>query len=199
MKTTNKLLAVAASVAALACGGTVSDELGASAVSQLKVKPLPWTFTNVPSALAAQPVTAPVQGFEAMLIGVEANPEKFTAITQMAFMVTGTLQVGDLAYFQLVYFPDGLKKPGVVVGSSTGATWAPDPAANVVSIDLTAPLAVKKSLKAEFALRVDVNGALPFSFTPQLQTVTIDVVGVPQTLGSDVSNLPVAGDTFNVN
>jgi hypothetical protein len=187
------------SAALLACGGTSSVDEPAAAASEARVKPSPWTFTKIPSAWAAHTVASPALGLDAMAFEMTASGAKGDVVTSMAFMITGTVQAGDLASFQLFYFPGGLDKAGSLVGSNDGSTFAPGPTTSIVPIDLTAPITVGQKFKGDFVLRVDVIGTGSFFFSPQLQTVTVDVAGVPTFLVGATCALPLPGDTFNVN
>lgn len=191
---------VAISAAVLACGGTSSvDDPVAAMASGAKVKASPFTFTKIPATWAAHAVASPVQGLDAMTFEMTASAAKGDILMAMAFMISGTLQAGDVANYQLLYFPDGLKKPGVVVGSNDGSTWAPGPTTSIVSIDLTAPITMGQNFKGDFILRLDVNGAGSFFFSPQLQTAAVDVGGVLTLLTGATCDLPLPGDTFYVN
>ncbi|MGE5048880.1 MAG: hypothetical protein ACM3PC_09945 [Deltaproteobacteria bacterium] len=199
METLRSILAVfAGSVLAVACGASPSaDAVAASA--NVKVPASPWTFTKTPAAFANYSIAAPAPAFAVLNFEMTSRGSKDFAVTQMAFMITGTVQVGDLANFQLVYFADGLKKPGVVVGTNDGSTWTPGATTSIVPIDLATPIVLNQNFKGDFALNVDVNGTAKFFFSPQLSTVTIDVAGVPQLLVGGTCDLPLPGDQFNVN
>jgi hypothetical protein len=122
--------------------------------------------------------------------------QRDTRVTAMAFQVMGTSPVGTLSTYQLVYFADGLKKQGTVVGTNTGSTWVPG-TSPIVSIPFTTPLTLPRNFKGEFALLVDVAGGAGTSFTTQLQTVTMDA-GAGDTYVTDTCDLPLAGDTFYI-
>jgi hypothetical protein len=188
----------ACAAAVLACGGTSSDD-PAAFMSAARARLTPWTFTKIPTTPATQNVAAPVQGLDALVFEMTGSAVKGDVVKAMAFMITGTLQAGSLTSFQLVYFPAGLKKPGVVVGTNDGSSWAPGPTTSIVSIDLTSPITTGPNFKADFILRVDVNGAGSFFFTPELRTATVDVGGVPTLLTGATCDLPLPGDTFYVN
>jgi hypothetical protein len=185
MRIPSSLLAVvAASIAALAPGQ-------ARALNS-------WTFTNF-AATAPRTVASSVSGLEVMVFDVTATGVGLTRVTRMAFAVQGTVKPGELANFQLVYYPSGLAGPANVVGSNAGSAWAPaGRTASIVSIDLTSPIVVQGDFGGVFALRVDVNGAPSSLFKPRLQTVTVDSGGVEQNL-ADTEDLPLPGDGFGLN
>jgi hypothetical protein len=191
------LAVVAGSLLALACGQSPSVDAGATSANVKATAP--WTFTKTPAGFANHSIAAPAPALAALAFHMESRGSKDSAVTQMAFMITGTVQVGDLANFQLVYFPDGTRKPGVVVGSNDGSTWAPGATSSIVPVDLVTPLALSQNFKGDFALQVDVNGLSKFFFSPELSTVTIDAAGVPQLLVGGTCDLPLPGDQFNVN
>lgn len=198
MKAHRSTLAVlASSFLAFACGRSPSLDVVATSANAKATSP--WTFTKTPAGFANYSIAAPSPAFSALAFHMESRGTKDSAVTQMAFMITGTVQVGDLANFQLVYFPDGTRKPGVVVGTNDGSTWAPGATSSVVPVDLVTPLVLSQNFKGDFALLVDVNGLAKFFFSPELSTVTIDVAGVPQLLVGGTCDLPLPGDQFNVN
>lgn len=192
------LALLAGSFLALACGQSPSADAVVASAS-VKVPPSPWTFTKSPAAFANYSIVAPSAAFSALSFQMASRGSKDSAVTQMAFMITGTVQVGDLANFQVVYFPDGTRKPGVVVGTNDGSSWTPGATTSIVAIDLATPIVLSQNFKGDFALQVDVNGTAKFFFSPQLSTVTIDVAGVPQLLVGGTCDLPLPGDQFNVN
>lgn len=189
------IVGVAAAVlVGIGCGGPPSDtsDLEAGARAPL------WTFTKIPNAYQARYVTAPAAGVDALPFEVQASGARDTAITRMAFMITGTLPIGSLSSFEVVYYPGGLAKPGTVLGTSSGASWAPGALSSIVEVVLATPITVGQNFRGQFALKVDVGGTPPYFFDPQLQTVTIRAGGVEKYLVGSTCDLPLPGDTFYV-
>ena len=184
MKTLTSLLAVVtASITALAPDLARADTT--------------WTFASVAarSPAVAAAARAPV---DAMVFNVTAAAVAPTNITRMAFVVSGTVKNAELANFQLVYYPNGLAAPGVVVGSNAAAAFAPGGTTDTVSIDLATPIALQGNYSGMFALRGDVNGVRSFFFAPRLQTVTV-VQGAAERFLIETEDLPMSGSTFYVN
>ena len=184
MRTPSSLRAVVAAslIAALTSGYALADTT--------------WTFTKSPAPRATRAV-ASAAGLDAMVFNVTAAGVGLTRVTRMAFMVMGTLQRADFDNLQLVYYQHGLAGPGVVVGSEAGAGLAPGER-TLVSIDVTAPIAIQGDYAGVFALRADVKGTRSFFFVAQLQRVTIEQDGVERNL-TETEDLPMQGDTFYVN
>ena len=170
--------------------------ISAAAVTPGEALAAPWTFAKT-SPVTRYDLAPTARGLDAMPFNVTATGVGSTRVTRMAFMVTGTARTWEVANFQLVYYPDGLSSPGVVVGSTSGSEWKPGPATSIVSIPLATPVTLQGDFAGAFALRVDVNGAHPFFFQPQLQTVTIDDGAEHDLLQTE--DLPLPGDTFYVN
>jgi hypothetical protein len=156
----------------------------------------PWTFTKAEDVSQGRPVASPAQGIDALVFEARSSGAEGDKLTRMAFRVTGSVAVGSLSNFQLVHFPDGIAKPGVVVGRNDGATWAPGAKTTTIEIAFAEPLAVSRNFKGQFALRADLKGG-PAFFTPELRTVTFASSGVEQFLTA-TCDLPLRGDTFNV-
>ena len=114
-------------------------------------------------------------------VDVQSNGTMGTALTQVDFMLIGSLQPGDLANFQLIYYPGGRNKPGVVIASNDGSTWVPGPT-SFLNLRLATPLVLGSTFKGFFALLVDVNGSRSYNFAPLLQMVTISVNGTEHQL-----------------
>jgi hypothetical protein len=184
VKTLTSLLAlVTASITALAPGQARADTT--------------WTFANVAARSTA--ATAAAHGpVDAMVFNVTAAAVAPTSITRMVFVVDGTVNNAELANFQLVYYPNGPASPGVVVGSNTGAAFAPGGTTGALRIDLANPIALQGNYSGLFALRSDVNGVRSFFFAPRLQTVTVNQGGADRFL-METEDLPMSGSMFYVN
>ncbi|MFL5279194.1 MAG: hypothetical protein ACJ79T_22175 [Myxococcales bacterium] len=155
----------------------------------------PWTFTKLS---APQPLAAPAQGAETLVFQVGSGSATGASITRMRFQVTGNLPVGSVTTFELVAYPAGRGAPGVIVGTNDGSTWRPNAAKAVFEIPLTTPLAVGPS-SVTFALRANVKGGSTFFFNTGLQTVHVSEGGVERFLLDDTEDLPMSGDTLQVN
>ncbi|HEY5675792.1 MAG TPA: hypothetical protein VI356_11865 [Myxococcales bacterium] len=157
----------------------------------------PWTFTKAEPVSQARPIASPAQGFDALVFAAQYTGTDGSKLTRMAFRIYGAMKVGNLSNFQLLYFPDGIGKPGIVLGKNDGATWAPGADGTMIEIAFAQPLAVSANFNGQFALRADLNGA-PAFFTPDLRTVTVASSGGEQ-LVTQTEDLPLRGDTFKVN
>jgi hypothetical protein len=190
MRTPSSLLAaVAASMVALASGKALAAEA--------------WNFTKSPAPWASHAVGSSALGVDAMVVNVSATGIGLARVTRMAFMVTGTLHTAEVGNYQLVYYPNGLSGSGLVVGSSSGSSWAPGITTSIVSIALASPLALSFDSttgisSGVFMLRADVSAARSFFFQPQLQTVTVENAGVERPV-TTTGDLPLLGDSFYVN
>jgi hypothetical protein len=190
---TSLLAAVAASIAVLASGRALAQTTTAAPAAPPGKT---WSFSTGNARPGSRAVAA-ARAVNAMVFTVSANGVAQTRVTKMGFMVTGTLQNSDVANFQLVFYPNGVASPGVVVGSSTGSTWAPGKTSSIVNIDLASPFDVQGAFTGIFELRVDVNGVRSFDFQPQLQTVTV-ASGVVEQYVLDTDDLPLPGDSLVV-
>lgn len=157
----------------------------------------PWTFTKAEEVSQARPIASPAQAMNALVFEAGSSGAEGSKLTRMAFKIYGALKPGNLSNFQLVYFPDGIAMPGVVVGRNDGSTWAPGARTTIIEIAFAAPLAVSANFKGQFALRADLDGA-PAFFTSELRTVSVAASGVEQSV-TDTGDLPLRGDTFKVN
>lgn len=176
----------------------VAPPTAATLTKPINPKPF-YSFTKSPVTHADYNI-APSGGVTAFLFSLETTGTKSVVVTQMAFQFFGTVRPGDITNFQIIYFADGLAKPGVVVGTNDGATWIGPggTAANFVTINFSTPVVLSQNFKGFFALQLDANATQPFFFQPQMQTMTISVGGVEQALPSSTCDLPLGGDTFYV-
>jgi hypothetical protein len=205
MMTPRSLLAVAAASVA-----TLLPATGLAQVAAVAPAGPAWSFdadaapTNAnPNSLnrnAKATARAPAfaTGLDAMVFNVSASGLGLSRVTRMSFAVTGTGLNGEVANFDLVYFPSGITGGGVVVGSTKGSAWGPGRTSSFVDIDLVAPFDVQGTFSGVFALRVDVNAFRTFFFQPELRSVTVDSGGVTQ-LVTDTGDLPMKGDVLAVN
>jgi hypothetical protein len=97
-----------------------------------------------------------------------------------------------------MYYPAGLGTAGVVVGTNTGAAFAPGGRTAIVSVDVANPIALEGNFAGFFGLRAAVQGTRAFFVTAQLQTVTVENGGVERFL-VETEDLPMSGDTYYVN
>ena len=200
--------ALAALFAATACEKppppslpTALPEVTAPTASMKVVKATSFTFTKVPAAFADHSITSPVPGLEAIVFRMDATSAAGIVVKQFGFMISGSLQAGNVRNYQLAYYPNGLTKPSVVMGTNDGSTWVAPGGQSFIYINLAAPITIPKgaTFTAYFALRADVVGTGAFFFYPRVQTCTVNEAGVDKDvlwLGGD---LPLQGDTYRVN
>ena len=155
-----------------------------------------WTFTT--AAWTPRVTAAPATVGDSIAFDVNAVPLAPAQVTQMSFQIMGSLQPGDVSSFELVYYPNGLANPGVVVATNSGASFAHGAKSDILSFDLTAPISVAGAYTGSFALRANVNGARKYSFQPRLQTVVINDGAGPRFV-VESETLPMNGDTYFVN
>ncbi|HET7187431.1 MAG TPA: hypothetical protein VFI52_04725 [Gemmatimonadaceae bacterium] len=165
--------------------------------------PTSFTFTKVPATNATHAITSPVTNLETIVFSMVAARADGMVVKQFGFMISGSLQAGDVRNYQLVYYPKGLSKPGVVMGTNDGSTWvAPGGSpSSFIYIDLASPITIPKgkSFTAYFALHADVTGTGTFFFDPRVQTCLVNSGGVDQDVAWFGGDLPLQGDVFNVN
>ena len=191
--------AIAGAFALGACDKATSPVAPPTSVALVKqVKPF-FSFTKIPVGFASINI-APGPNVTALLFTLETTGTKSTVVTQMAFQLNGNAGPADITNFRLVYFPNGVNKPSVIVGTNDGSTWIGPggTAANFMTIDLSAPVELSTNFRGVFALVLDANATQPYIFQPILQTATISVAGVVQGLPSSTCDLPLAGDGFSV-
>jgi hypothetical protein len=174
-----------------------------TAVSSRVVQPTSFTFTKVPAGYATHAIASPVAALETIVFQLTATQAAGITVKQFGFMISGSLQAGDVRNYQLVYYPDGLAKPGVVLGTNSGATWvAPGGSpSSFIYIGLATPITVPKgkTFTAYFALRADVTGTGAFFFYPRVQTCTVDAGTGDKDVAWFGGDLPLQGDQFTVN
>ena len=157
----------------------------------------PWTFTT--AAWTPRVAAAPSTVADSIAFDVVANGVAATKITAMSFMVMGTTQPGDVAAFTLVYYPNGLANPGVVVASKASPTWAHGgPKSSIVTIQIPQGIPVAGAWTGSFAVQTDMVSARKFYIQPRLQSVTVNDGTGPREL-LETETLPMNGDTYYVN
>jgi hypothetical protein len=163
----------------------------------VKPKTIFFNFTKLPTATPQEQRITQATGVNLLVFEVRSTETKTTALSRLSFMITGSLVSGNLTNFQLVYYPGGMSKPGVIVGTNDGSTWVPGSLpANFLAIDLTSPLTLDKRFAGEFVLRADVTGSAPYMFNVRLQTANLIAGGIDQLLLEGTCDLPMSGDTF---
>lgn len=195
-------IALATSMLALGCETPVAPVTStqASAVSARTPALTSFTFTKLPALVAVQTMTSPKSGFETIVFQVDASRADGLTIKQMGFMISGSLQAGDVGNYQLVYYPQGLGKPGVVMGTNDGSTWVAPGGTTLLYIDLASPITItKKKFTAIFSLRADVTGTGTFFFDPRVQTCLINDGTADKDVAWFGGDLPLQGDRYNVN
>ena len=196
--------ALAASLVATACDNAATPApLTAPAAAAAKVQQTSFTFSKTPPTYATQTVASPATGLETIRFSMVASGAAGIVVKQFGFMISGSLQAGDVGHYQLIYYPDGPKKPGVVMGTNEGTNWvAPGGSpSSFINIDLATPITIPKGKEftAYFALQADVTGTGTFFFYPSVQTCLVNEAGVDKDVTWLGGDLPLRGDVFNVN
>jgi hypothetical protein len=196
-------VALAVAIATVSCDrAPMPDATTAPVVASAKQARLTsFTFTKIPAAVASHAITSPAVGLETIVFQMDAEQADGFVVQQLAFMISGSLQAGDVVHYQLFYYPDGLSKPPVLLGTNEGANWvAPGGApSSFITFDF-APITIKKkSFTAVFALRADVVGTGTFFFDPRVQTCLVDDGTGARDVAWFGGDLPLQGDTYRVN
>lgn len=159
-----------------------------------------FTFTTIPATVATQAITSPSLALETIVFQMDASRAEGLTVKQLGFMIAGSLQAGDVGNYQLVYYPDGLSKPGVVMGTNDGSTWVAPGGNTLLYIDLASPITItKKRFTAVFSLRADVTGTGTFFFYPRVQTALISDGVTDKDVAWFGGDLPLQGNVYNVN
>ena len=195
-------LALATSLLALGCETSVAPVTPTQAPA-LSVKTpalTSFTFTKLPALVADQAITSPALGLETIVFQMDASRADGLTIKQLGFMISGSLQAGDVGNYQLVYYPEGLDKPAVIMGTNDGSTWVAPGGTTLLYIDLASPITItKKKFTAVFSLRADVTGTGTFFFDPRIQTLLINDGTVDKDVAWFGGDLPLQGDVYRVN
>ena len=195
-------IALAISILALGCETSIAPvtPTPASAVSVKTPALTSFTFTKLPALVADQTIASPVLGLETIVFQVDASRADGLTIKQLGFMIAGSLQAGDVGNYQLVYYPQGLDKPGVIMGTNDGSTWVAPGGTTLLYIDLASPITItKKKFTAIFSLRADVTGTGTFFFDPRIQTLLINDGTTDKDVAWFGGDLPLQGDVYRVN
>lgn len=195
-------ITLATSIVALGCETSVAPVIPTptSALSTKTPGLTSFTFTKVPPAVAVQTITSPALGFETIVFQMDASRADGLTIKQLGFMISGSLQAGDVGNYQLVYYPQGVGKPGVVMGTNDGSTWVAPGGTTLLYIDLASPITItKKKVTAIFSLRADVIGAGAFFFDTRVQTCLINDGTTDKDVAWFGGDLPLQGDVYRVN
>jgi hypothetical protein len=204
MRHVGSMLAVAAVLfGAAACDNSPSPVAPTiqPAASTKVPKLISFTFTKIPGTVATQAIASPVSDLATIAFQMDAAEAGGIVVKQLGFMIAGSLQAGDVGNYQLFYYPKGLTRPGVLMGTNDGSTWVAPGGFSFIYIDLATPITIPngKNFTAVFALHADVNGTGTFFFYPRVQTCLVNQAGVDKDvlwLGGD---LPLQGDTYFVN
>ena len=201
-RTLTAAIALATSMFALGCETSVAP-VAPTPTSALSTK-IPsltsFTFTKLPAAIADRAITSPALGLETIVFQMDAGRADGLTIKQLGFMISGSLQQGDVGNYQLVYYPQGLDKPGVVMGTNDGSTWVAPGGTTLLYIDLASPITItKKKFTAIFSLRADVIGTGTFFFNPRVQTCLINDGTTDKDVAWFGGDLPLQGDIYHVN
>ena len=195
-------IALATSILALGCESSVGpvSPTQASALNARTPALTSFTFTKLPAIVADQAITSPVLGLETIVFEMDASRADGLTIKQLGFMISGSLQAGDVGNYQLVYYPQGLDKPGVIMGTNDGSTWVAPGGTTLLYIDLASPITItKRKFTAVFSLRADVTGTGTFFFDPRIQTLLINDGTVDKDVAWFGGDLPLQGDVYRVN
>ena len=195
-------ITLATSIVALGCETSVAPVIPTptSALSTKTPGLTSFTFTKVPPAVADQTITSPALGFETIVFQMDASRADGLTIKQLGFMISGSLQAGDVGNYQLVYYPQGVGKPGVVMGTNDGSTWVAPGGTTLLYIDLASPITItKKKVTAIFSLRADVIGTGAFFFDTRVQTCLINDGTTDKDVAWFGGDLPLQGDVYRVN
>lgn len=201
-KTLIAAITLATSIVALGCETPVAPVIltPASALSAKTPALTSFTFTKLPAAVADQTIASPASNLETIVFQMDASRADGLTIKQMGFMIAGSLQVGDVGNYQLVYYPDGLAKPGVILGTNDGSTWVAPGGTTLLYIDFASPITItKKKFTAIFSLRADVTGTGTFFFDPRVQTCLINDGTTDKDVAWFGGDLPLQGDRYLVN
>jgi hypothetical protein len=127
---------------------------------------------------------------------LDTDKSKPAELTSLSFMISGSVQAGNLSNFRLVFYPNGFGKPGTVVATNDGTGWAPGPfPSNFMTLRLTG-FTLGQNFKGDFGVLADVSGSSYFLWS-QMQTATVTINGVEQPLlNPETCDLPLLGDTF---
>lgn len=195
------LLAVFVSLAPAACNEATSPSTSMTSptrqVDAKNLKALQVFFTKVPATRTTQTISTGT-GVDLMTFTVSSTYATGLSLTEMSWMVYGSLTATDLSNFELVYYPDGLANPGTVV--ATSSTFVPGPTVSL-HMRLNSPLAFdtknKERMLGTFVLRADVNAPTQM-INFRLSTAAVLEAGVEHLLFEGTCDLPLDGDTFQV-
>lgn len=165
-----------------------------------KVKAATYFFAKIPTQVLDQRIT-PRPDVQAFVFSLNTTGTKGDALAELAFMINGSVQAGNLSNFRLVYYPQGLTSPGTVIAFNDGSTWTPGSTPAQFLRLRPAGFVLPMNFKGVFALVLDVNPAgAPYMFWARLQTASAVINGVEQLLVNPMEQeLPLQGDTFWVN
>ena len=166
----------------------------------VKAKAATYFFAKIPTQVLDQTIT-PTLDVQAFVFSLNTTGTKGDALAELAFMINGSVQAGNLSNFRLVYYPRGLTSPGTVIASNDGSAWTPGSTPADFLRLRPAGFVLPMNFRGVFALVVDVNPAGgPYMFWARLQTANAVINGVEQLLVNPMEQeLPLQGDTFQVN
>ena len=175
--------------------GIAASAAGASATAATKASL--YTFTKIPAPVSNLTI-APGSDVQIYAFDLTTDKTKAIDLSSLSFMISGSLQTGNLTNFRLVVYPGGLAKPGVIVSTNDASGWTPGPfPANFLSFRLEG-FTLGPNFKGQFAVLADVSGSSYF-FWSQMQTATVTINGIEQLLENpETCDLPLLGDTLHV-
>ena len=160
-----------------------------------------FLFSKIPAAVATQSIASPTTGMSTIVFQMNAAQAAGIVVKQFGFMISGSLQAGDVGNYQLLYYPQGLGKPSVIMGGNNGSTWVAPGGFTFIYIDLASPITIPKgnTFTAVFELRADVSGTGSFFFYPRVQTCLVNAGTGDKDVAWFGGDLPLQGDTYRVN
>ena len=195
------LLAVGVSLGLGACNEPTSPSTAVSSptsqVNAKNPKALQIFFAKVPTTRTVQTISVGT-GIDLMTFTVSSTYASGLSLTEMSWMIYGSLTATDLSNFELVYYPDGLASTGSVVATSN--SFVPGPTVSL-HMRLNSPLLFdtknKDRVLGTFVLRADVNAPTQM-INFRLSTAAVLEAGVEHLLFEGTCDLPLDGDTFQV-
>ena len=155
--------------------GIAASAAGASATAATKASL--YTFTKIPAPVSNLTI-APGSDVQIYAFDLTTDKTKAIDLSSLSFMISGSLQAGNLTNFRLVFYP------------------GPFPA-NFLSFRLEG-FTLGPNFKGQFAVLADVSGSSYF-FWSQMQTATVTINGIEQLLENpETCDLPLLGDTLHV-
>jgi hypothetical protein len=151
--------------------------------------PVPFSYSNFGLLYAG------ASGVDLLRFEMDVtNAPKDAILMRLDFHFDGIAPPGSLTNFLLIFYSNGVKHPGTIVGINIDGAFNGTDAA----VFLPTPMQISKNFKGVFALRADIppNFTTSFFFTPSLASAVVYMNGVGQQMVS--SSLPLTGDIFRI-